>query len=426
MHDYIAKFKEYSKLPYEEAVKILPQIRDNTNYDESLIPEYTLPSALDIVPGRKVRTAMDWQTFGRPAMLKLFSEQMYGKILPRPDALSFQILSQKDDALDGIAIRQEIRVTSTMANGQSFSFDLLFYAPKSALDKPVPAFVGLNFKGNHATTKETDVKMTGHKFGNPAMFEESTRGIQAERWSFKELVKRGYASVTACYHDIFPDRINGWYESALALYENNLEGLVGSHEHYTSIGVWAWGLSRMMDFLESSPFVDALRVGVHGHSRLGKTALWTGAIDQRFRLVISNCSGCGGAALARRMLGETYPFICNVFPSWFVKSFRQYMGHEEEMPFDQHELIALAAPRAVAVASATEDLWADPKGEFLAAKAAEEVYALFGSKGLPATEFPPPDTAVSGDISYHVHTGKHDQTLFDWNHYMELADTYLN
>ena len=425
MHDYLLKFKEYGKLPYEEAAKILPQIRDNTNYDESIVPEYTLPSALDIVPDKPIQTAMDWQTFGRPAMLKLFSEQMYGRILPRPDSLSFQILTQKDDALDNTAIRQEIRITAAMANGKSFSFDVLFYAPKRALKKPVPAFVGLNFKGNHATTDETDVRMTGHRFGNPAMFDESTRGCQTHRWCFKELVKRGYASATACYHDIFPDRLDGWAESALSLFEDNLVGFVGGHDNYTSIGVWAWGLSRMMDLMESTPLVDGLRVAVHGHSRLGKTALWTGAIDQRFRIVISNCSGCGGAALARRMFGETYPFICNVFPTWFANPFRQYMGREEEMPFDQHELIALAAPRAVAVASATEDLWADPKGEFLAAKAAGEVYALFGSKGLPANDFPPPDTCISGDISYHCRTGKHDQTPFDWNHYMDLADTYL-
>jgi len=180
-----------------------------------------------------------------------------------------------------------------------------------------------------------------------------------------------------------------------------------------------------MDYLESDPLIDAGRVAVHGHSRLGKTSLWAGACDRRFRIVISNDSGCGGAALARRMFGETYLFIVNAMPHWFVKPFRKYIANEENMPFDQHFLIALSAPRPVAIASATEDLWADPKGEFLSAFHAGEVYALFGSNGVNTTEMPPPDKCLTADISYHNRIGKHDQTAFDWQHYVHIANKFL-
>jgi len=421
---HIEKFKELAKLSRKEAYEHYQEIVGNTNYDENQVPDYTIPSPLDIIPGKRIATAAEWIREGRPAVFRMFQNEMYGRIPPRPDKMEFTLISFRDDALEGKAIRKEVRITLSMANGRRHSFDLLMYAPKTALEKPVPAFLGLNFKGNQATTDEMDVRMTGWKAQNPALMQEDNRGSQTHRWHFKQLVEHGYAGATVCYHDIFPDRATGWGESVLALFED-LDGFEGPHPHYSSIGAWAYGLSRAMDYLESDPLIDASRVAMHGHSRLGKTALWAGACDRRFRIVISNCSGCGGAALSRRWYGETYTYIANVMPHWFVEPFRKYIGNEDTMPFDQNELIALSAPRAVAVASATEDQWADPKGEFIAAKAAEEVYALFGSKGLPASEHPAPDIYVTGDISYHLRTGKHDQTPFDWEHYIQLADIYL-
>ena len=266
--------------------------------------------------------------------------------------------------------------------------------------------------------------MTGQRLGKPELLAEETRGIQAERWSFRELVRRGYAGATICYHDIFPDHAAGWDQSIFALFEE-LPGFTGAHEKYSAIGAWAWGLSRGLDCLEHEPGIDPTRVALHGHSRLGKTSLWAGACDQRFRIVISNDSGCGGAALGRRFFGETYLYIVNAMPHWFAKPFRKYLAHEDAMPFDQHFLIALAAPRPVAVASAAEDLWADPKSEFLAALNAGPVYALFGSPGLVADAMPPLDEFITGDVSYHVRAGKHDQTRVDWRHYLEIADRYL-
>ena len=400
------------------------RIDELTNYDEALVPDYELPSPLLKADGSKVRSAFDWVNFRRPEILQLYKDEMYGQSPPLPDQVSYQLLSCRHDALDNTALRKEVRLHFRMRSGKAHYIDLLLYAPKSAAEKPAPAFLGLCFKGNHACTDEKDVRMSGARQKDPELLQEEMRGTQVERWHFRELVKAGFAGVVACYHDIFPDRADGWQDSVLSLFED-LQGFRGSHQYYTAIGAWAWGLSRALDYLHSDPWVDASRVAVHGHSRLGKTSLWAGASDPRFRIVISNNSGCGGAALARRMLGETNIVIANAFPHWFVKPFRKYIANEENMPFEQNFLIALCAPRPVAIGSASEDLWADPKGEFLSGAHANEVYALFGSEGSGTFTQPEPGKYHSADISYHLRQGKHDQTAFDWHHYVQIAEKYF-
>ena len=181
----------------------------------------------------------------------------------------------------------------------------------------------------------------------------------------------------------------------------------------------------MLDALNGEALIDTSKAMVHGHSRLGKTALWAGANDPRFRLVISNDSGCCGAAIQRRNFGECIEVVNHYFPQWIVSSLTNYNNKEEELPFDQHWLVALSAPRLVCIASATEDLWADPKGEFLSGYHASEVYRLFGVQGMPVSEMPAPDTPVTGEVSYHLRSGAHDQLLFDWQHYWDIADKYI-
>ena len=389
------------------------------NTDEALVPPYTLPDVLLSRTGKKIENAFDWVQTRRPEILALYKEVMYGYLPPRPAETEYETLSVKNDALNNTAVRKEIKLNFSM-NGKTHSFVMLLYIPKN-LSAPAPVFVGLNFKGNHNCTPETDVMMTGH---NPdGEIVEKERSLQVHRWQFEESVKRGYASATVCYHDIYPDEKdeNSWRKSVYNLFfaeESNDE----FHTHASAISAWAWGLSRMLDCLETEPMIDSSRAFVHGHSRLGKTALWAGANDTRFKLVISNDSGCCGAAIARRDFGEHVEMITYYFPHWFVSSFAKYANREAELPFDQHFLAALTAPRYLAIASAELDLHADPKGEFLSGAHAGAVYKLFGIDTYTSDTPHPVDSYVTGAVSYHVRTGGHDQTLADWTHYWEIAD----
>lgn len=396
------------------------------NYDESQMPAYTLPDVLLCQDGSKVGSAEDWQTKRRPELLQMFKDVMYGEIPPRPDRVRYELLSEKKDARGGKAVRREVRIHLEMNSGKSHSIDMLYYIPAKAKGK-VPVFVGLTFIGNHVITDEPDVRITGLAGDTPEKQIDRERGIQVRRFPIDTILERGYALATASYHDVFPDRLTGWETSIYELFFSGEE--LKRPKGYSCIGAWAWGISRMLDYLETVPEIDASKAVVYGHSRLGKTALWAGVTDERFQLVCVNDSGCGGAALSRRLYGETLFSMCNfhdIGKYWFTDTLPPKAGHPENLPLDQHELIALVAPRTVSVHSATEDQWADPKGEYLSAYYAGPVFKLFGKTPLASETPPEPEHAVGTDVSYYCRIGKHDLLLSDWNHYMDMADRIFN
>jgi hypothetical protein len=251
------------------------------------------------------------------------------------------------------------------------------------------------------------------------------------------LIGRGYALAIMDRRALAADDKNTFREGIINAFSGS-EPLAG--DGWRAISAWAWGASRVVDYLVTEPAIDRKRIGVAGHSRMGKTALWAAANDERFAIALSNQSGCGGAALSRRIFGETVQRINTTFPHWFCENFQRYNGREAELPVDQHMLLALIAPRRVYVTSADEDLWADPRGEFLSCVHANPVYRLLDASGLTeiqlsgsekkeegkeknsSPKMPPLDTPIhGGHIGYHVRRGAHAFTEYDWERFLDFA-----
>jgi hypothetical protein len=386
------------------------------NYDENKVPDYALPDPLVTATGKTVTDGTVWWHERRPEILSMFEQEEYGKTPGTKYALSFEVVSADSFAYGGTAVRKEIRIYFS-SDKQGPSMLLLMYLPKK--QTAVPVMLGLNFDGNHTIADDPGITVT-----NSWKEAEHKRGEDSLSWPVESILVRGFGLATVYYGDIDPDFDDGFRNGVHPLFYSPGQTRPGAGE-WGSIGAWAWGLSRALDYLETDNAVDPKKVVVVGHSRLGKAALWAGAQDQRFAIVVSNNSGCGGAALSKRIFGETVAGINNAFPHWFCARFSYYSNNEAALPLDQHMLIALMAPRPVYVASAEEDRWADPKGEFLGAKFADPVYKLLGKEGLPVTEMPPVNKPVMGTIGYHIRSGGHDITSYDWDRYLDFAEKHF-
>lgn len=371
-------------------------------YREEKVPPYTLPDPLLRPDGTKVTTAKEWEADHRQRTLDLFSTHVYGRTPPKPARMSFEVLATEPRHMDGTATLKRIKITAADDAGKSFSFEAALLTPNAA-KAPVPAFVFIN--------------------NRPLASADPSRKDKNGFWPAEEIIARGYATAVFRTGDVDPDKKGD---------EARAQGVRGvwpagagkiGEDAWATIGAWAWGASRVLDYLETDKAIDAKHVAVIGHSRGGKTALWCAAQDTRFALAISSCSGEGGASISRRRFGETTTVINTAFPYWFCDNYKKYNDKENDMPVDQHQLVALVAPRAVAIGSADEDLWADPRGEFLSLAHAAPVFALYNLPTLSPTEMPALNAPINrGQLHYHVRPGIHNLTPEDWNAYMDFAD----
>ncbi|WP_183561484.1 acetylxylan esterase [Mucilaginibacter sp. SP1R1] len=372
--------------------------------------------------GSKVTTAMQWRV-RRKEIIQLFTTQMYGQAPARPANMTFKVFDTDKNALGGKAIRKQVTV---YFNGKPDGpqMDILIYLPNHS-KKPVPLILQLGFGGNQTLTNDTAIKISASWAGKgPGIVDH--KATQANRATkpntdLEMILARGYGFATIYCGDIDPDYDDGFKNGVHALYPE----LQGRGDNFSTVGAWAWGLSRALDYLETDKDINAKKVAVFGFSRLGKAAVWAGATDERFAMVLSNESGAGGVKLFRRGKGESIEHLCTVFPHWFDVNFRQYIHKDTVMPFDQHEVIALIAPRPIAIGSAESDKNSDPEGEFLSGVYATPVYRLLGRQGLPTTRMPGLSESVSGGIQYHIRPGNHNILTYDWEQYLNFMDKNL-
>jgi hypothetical protein len=388
-------------------------------YDEEKVPQFTLPDPLVMLNGDKVSDVNTWKEKRRPEILKLFETNVYGRtMIGRPNDMSWKITAENRSDMNGIAITKTVTIYFT-GKTDSPKMDVNIVLPASAAQKPVPL-------------------------------------IAIVEWAPKKqlLLDRGFGLATFDAAQIEPDIRTGSYDKSIrkffanpdqnfTLRSNNpdsngiaaKDGMPGPDlsaaaqakvDEWGAIGAWAWGLSRAMDYIVTDPDIDANKVCVAGFSRFGKVAMWAGAQDERFAIVFSGESGCGGAVIVRRGFGETVKSINGAFPHWFCRNFKKFNSHVNDLPVDWHMLVALMAPRPVYIATAEQDYWGDPRGSFLSAKYAEPVYRLFGEKGLDVNDMPPVETPVGDFIGYHNRKGGHGLNDYDWLQFLSFADRHLH
>jgi hypothetical protein len=394
---------------------------------EELPQQDELPNPLVAMDGTSIETPQAWEQVRKPELKALFEHYMYGRYPELPARVSGKVLFEDMEAFGVRATLKEVELTLGSPGWPKIY--LLIVAPHGG---KASCFVGANFGGNHLLADHPSVRMPTVWMPDryPGVVDhratEAGRGAQADTWPLEEIVRRGYSVATFYCGDVQPDRpdVREGLRAVLAEDDSAKDDLA----HTATIMSWAWGIHRAIDYLQNDPTIDGKRIAVVGHSRLGKTALLAGAFDDRVALTIANQAGCGGSGPSRHNdpKAETVARITQAFPHWFCGNFAKFGEDTSRLPFDQHLLVALCAPRPVLFTAASEDLWANPSGQFEVLKAATPVYGLLSVSGLEADEMPDPDAPlIDSRLGYWIRGGKHAMTPADWKAYMDFADKWL-
>ena len=385
------------------------QNKKKLNFDESKVRKFVLPNPLISLDGNRIKTPKEWFEKRRPEIVKLISDEMYGHVPNLPISMTSKVSSIHSE--ENITYKQ---VVLKLSNGNdSIEVDVLICLP-SNIKGPLPVILCMNFMGNHTITKNPQIKLQNFQGGK-----NGSRGQLADRWPLEMITSKGYAVATLCKQSISLEFKEAFESGVFKLFPKR------SDTDWGTMRAWAWGLSRLADYLETDKSIDSKRMAVTGTSRLGGTALLAGAMDQRFKVVMPNVSGKNGCGLLRRNFGQQVDNIITIFPHWFCNNFQKYYENIDALPTDQHMLMSLIAPRPLYVARAQDDLKADNYGAFLSMKNAGPVYKLLGVKGMGVEEMPPVKQPLSGTLGFHIRTGGHGIEDYDWQCFLTFLNRHL-
>ncbi|MEB2781129.1 acetylxylan esterase [Algoriphagus sp. C2-6-M1] len=395
------------------------------NYDEDAIPPYSLPDLFTLENGRKIKDSVAWMKDRRPELLKSIAELQYGKTPPAPKSIAFEVFDKESDAFNGKAIRRQVRIYLT-ENSKAHPMDLLIYLPKNS-PKKTPVFFTISFTANSQTVDDKGVRV-GEIWNREGKKVTADQASVFRTTNVEQFIDAGYGFATVYYGDIDPDFKKGFEHGIRKEFLKPGETTPKENE-WGTISAWSWGLSRAMDYFEKDDQIDANRIALMGVSRLGKTVLWTGIRDTRFKMIIASCSGEGGAAIARRDFGENIKHMSDTSRYYyqFAPNYHEYSTHVDDFPFDAHTLVAMIAPRPLLLQTGNTDYWSDPKGEFIAAQEATKVYELFGENGPQDDEMPAAgDTSLlENKLGYYMHDGGHGTIPSDYAVFIQFMKTFL-
>ncbi|QDU79690.1 hypothetical protein Pla110_14040 [Polystyrenella longa] len=397
--------------------------------DVADLPERTeFPPALEMFDGTSVTTIKEWEENRKPELKELFQQYMYGYMPAAPAEINFEV-QPEFSLLEGKARGFEVIINYAVDKGGETlpPLNLLVILPTNS-DKPVPLFLGMNFCGNHTLLPNKEISLTNNWVydscgGVDHQAVEGSRGSQFNDWGIDTIINRGYGFAAFHSADLAPD-VDDFSNGVHPYFFK--EGQTSPDPHdWGTLAAWAWGAHRAVDYLVTHPQVRKEQIAIIGHSRLGKTALLAAAFDDRIALSIPHQAGCGGTAPNRESVGESVAIINRAFPHWFNNTFPLFSDDVNRLPFDQHELITLMAPRPVLVSNAVEDKWADPDGQFRMLQLAAPVYDLYQVEGLLDQQQPELGRLSNGRLGYYIRSGNHSMTRGDWLVFLDYADKYF-
>ena len=393
------------------------------NYDEAKVGTYTLPDPLVTSRGERVRDAATWTRVRRPEILRMIETTQFGRAPATPAKVVVDRFDAGTPALGGKAIRRQTTLYFT-EDRSGPKVELLSYVPADAKG-PVPLLLQISFSANAGVVDDPGIKPSEIWNAREKQRVPAPTG-RFGRVDVLPFLEKGIGFATLYYGDIEPDFDGGIPFGIRGRYLKPGQTQPAPDE-WGAIAAWAWGLSRVMDHLETEPAIDAKRVAILGASRLGKTVLWTGATDQRFAVILASVSGESGAALSRRNYGETVRHMTDSarYDYQFARAYQTYGDRVDQLPFDGHMLISLIAPRPLLLQTGSTDYWSDPKGEYLAAQAASPVWRLLGTEGLGSDHFPAAGQPVLSRLGYYMHEGGHGILRQDWPVFLEFMQKHL-